>query len=166
MLILVYNKAIEIQPSVIGYIAKSIALVGKGEKHKGYAACDIAFEHFHSSHVSFLLLVKVRIFPTWVHLAADMHQAIIMFIAGEHRDAISRVDDLIATVHFHAICCVVQACVCLLIHSSDSTDICNRHICISSWEPCTWRPVTTRMRYSRSSVHEPKCDATPVNPSL
>ena len=53
------RKSIKIQPSVIGYIAKSIALVGKGEKHAGYRTCDIAFEHFHSTHVSFLLLFKV-----------------------------------------------------------------------------------------------------------
>jgi len=41
----------------------------------------------------------------------DLHfaQAIIMFTAGEHVDAISRVDDLIATVRFNAICYVVQA---------------------------------------------------------
>ena len=58
----IYTKAIKIQPSVIGYIAKSVALVGNGERHKGYRVCDIAFEHFHSSHVSFLLLVKVSNF--------------------------------------------------------------------------------------------------------
>ena len=32
-----------------------------------------------------------------------------MFMAGEHRDAISRIDDLAATVHFNSICYVVQA---------------------------------------------------------
>ena len=32
-----------------------------------------------------------------------------MFMAGEHRDAISRVDDLNAAVHFNSICYVVQA---------------------------------------------------------
>ena len=58
---LIYIKSIKIQPSVIGYIAKSIALIGKGEKHKAYRACDIAFEHFHSTHVTFLLLIKVCI---------------------------------------------------------------------------------------------------------
>ena len=58
-LILIHIKSIKIEPSVIGYIAKSIALAGKGEKHKAYRACDIAFEHFHSTHVTFLLLVKV-----------------------------------------------------------------------------------------------------------
>ncbi|KAF8546581.1 hypothetical protein OG21DRAFT_1102783 [Imleria badia] len=93
------ETAIEIQPSVIAFIAKSIALVGKGERDKGYRACDIAFEHFHSSHVTFLLLVK----------------AIIVFMAGEHRDAISRVDDLIATVHLNSICYIVQAYMYLLL---------------------------------------------------
>ena len=32
-----------------------------------------------------------------------------MFMAGEHDDAISRVDDLIDTVSFNSICYVVQA---------------------------------------------------------
>jgi hypothetical protein len=58
----VYTKAIKLQPSVMGYIAQSVALVGNGERHKGYRACDIAFERFHSSHVTFLLLIKVGIF--------------------------------------------------------------------------------------------------------
>ena len=58
-LIPIFAKSIEIKPSVIGYIAKSVALVGKGEKHKAYRACDIAFEHFHSEYISFLLLTKV-----------------------------------------------------------------------------------------------------------
>ncbi|KAF8415520.1 hypothetical protein L210DRAFT_3585881, partial [Boletus edulis BED1] len=87
------EMAINIQPSVIGYVAKSIALVGKGEKYKCYAACDIASEYFHSSHVSFLLLIK----------------AIILFMAGEHRNAISRMDDLIAAVPLDSMCYVVQA---------------------------------------------------------
>ena len=68
------TKAIKIQPSVIGYIAQSVALVGNGERHKGYRACDIAFERFHTSHVTFLLLVKVGIFPTWSPLAAHIHR--------------------------------------------------------------------------------------------
>ncbi|KAF8555025.1 TPR-like protein [Imleria badia] len=96
------EMAIKVQPSVIGYISKSIALVGKGERDKGYRACDIAFERFHSSHVTFLLLVK----------------AIIVFMAGEHRNAISRVDDLIDTVHLNSICYVVQASMYLLLGNS------------------------------------------------
>ena len=60
-LILIQIKSIKIEPSVIGYIAKSVALAGKGEKHKAYWACNIAFERFHSTHVTFFLLVKVCI---------------------------------------------------------------------------------------------------------
>ena len=36
---------------------KSLAHVGDGERDKGYTACDIAFERFHSSHVTFLIKV-------------------------------------------------------------------------------------------------------------
>ena len=68
-LTLIYTKAIEIRPSVIAHIAKSVALVGNGDRYSGYRACDVAFERFHSSHVSFLLLVKVCIFPTWFPLS-------------------------------------------------------------------------------------------------
>ncbi|KAF8432946.1 hypothetical protein L210DRAFT_830973, partial [Boletus edulis BED1] len=53
------EMAIDNQPSVIAYIAKSLAHIGNEEKHKGYRACDIAFERFHSTHVTFLLLIKV-----------------------------------------------------------------------------------------------------------
>ncbi|KAF8428478.1 hypothetical protein L210DRAFT_876295, partial [Boletus edulis BED1] len=88
------EKAVKSVPTVIGYIAKSIALVGRGEKSEGYRTCDIAFARSHSSHLTFLLLIK----------------AIIVFMAGEHRDAISRVDDLIATVTSNSTCYVVQAC--------------------------------------------------------
>ncbi|KAN0101131.1 hypothetical protein V8E55_001115 [Tylopilus felleus] len=96
------QKSIKIKPSLFGYIAMSLALVGNGEKHKAYRACDIAFQHCHSSHVPFLLLLK----------------AIIIFMAGEHDDAISRVDDVISTVHFSSICHVVQAYMHLLLGNS------------------------------------------------
>ena len=58
----VYTKTIKVHPSIMGYIAKSVALVGNGERDKGYQACDTAFDRFHSSHTTFLLVVKVCIF--------------------------------------------------------------------------------------------------------
>jgi WD40 repeat protein len=58
------EESVKIQPSVLGYIAKSLALVGKGEKHEGLRVCDTAFEHLHSSHIAFLLLIKVCIHCT------------------------------------------------------------------------------------------------------
>ena len=65
------HQAINVQPSVIGFIAKSVALIGNGERHNGYRTCDIAFERFHLSHVSFLLLIKVCIFPIWSSLSCS-----------------------------------------------------------------------------------------------
>ena len=58
---LIYNKSIEIEPSVIGQIAKSVALVGSGERHKAYRTCDIALLRFHPTYITFLLLIKVRV---------------------------------------------------------------------------------------------------------
>ena len=57
---LVYIQSIEIQPSVIGLIAKGIALVGEGKKEDAYRACDLAFKHCHSDCVDILLAIKVR----------------------------------------------------------------------------------------------------------
>ncbi|KAF8435498.1 hypothetical protein L210DRAFT_3551412 [Boletus edulis BED1] len=96
------EMAIHVQPSIIALMAKSIAHVGNGEKDKGYRTCDIAFEPFHSSHVTFILLIK----------------AIIVFMAGNHIDAISRLDDLIATVRFNSVCYTVQSYMYLLLGSS------------------------------------------------
>ena len=57
---LIHIKSVKILPSVIGCIAKNVALVGMGEKHKAYRACDIAFVRYNSTYVTFLLLIKVR----------------------------------------------------------------------------------------------------------
>ncbi|KAF8551249.1 hypothetical protein OG21DRAFT_1445453 [Imleria badia] len=96
------KESIETLPSIIGYIAKSVVLLGKGERHKAYRACDIAFEHSPSTHVSFLLLIK----------------AIIVFLAGEHDDAISRMDDLIDALHVKSTCYTVQAYMHFLLGNS------------------------------------------------
>ena len=55
------TKAIDGQPSIIAYIAKGLAHVGKGEKDKAYLACDIAVEHSHSSPIPIPLPIKVCI---------------------------------------------------------------------------------------------------------
>ena len=55
------TKAIDTQPSMIAYIAKSLAHVGKGEKDKAYLTCDITFEHSHPSHIPLPLAIKVCI---------------------------------------------------------------------------------------------------------
>jgi len=75
MLTLTYAKSIEVEPSIIGYIAKSVALIGTGEKYKAYRACDIAFAHSHSCHVNFLLLIKVRVPRVRAWLPSDPHMS-------------------------------------------------------------------------------------------
>jgi tetratricopeptide (TPR) repeat protein len=87
------KMAIDIQPSIIAYIAKSAAHVGKGERDAAYRACDIAFAYSYSSHATLLLFIK----------------AIIVCMAGEHHDAISRMDDLIATVPSNSTCSMAQS---------------------------------------------------------
>ncbi|KAH0838774.1 hypothetical protein J3R83DRAFT_7149 [Lanmaoa asiatica] len=82
------SKSIKVRPSVIGYIAKSVALIGGGKKQEGCRVCDLAFRHCHQNDVDLLLLTK----------------AVVMFMAGEHDDAVSRVGDLIATVHLNSTC--------------------------------------------------------------
>ncbi|KAF8139660.1 hypothetical protein EV363DRAFT_1497272 [Boletus edulis] len=91
------KKPIEIQPSIGGYIANSVAFVGRGEKHKAYSSgvrhC-VRTLSFHSRQFS-------------PH--QSVYLAVIVCMAGEHLDAISRVDDLIDTLHLNSTCYVVQA---------------------------------------------------------
>lgn len=49
------------QPSVIGYIAKAMVRVGKGEFQAGIRAFDLAFVHCNLEEVAFLLLIRVRV---------------------------------------------------------------------------------------------------------
>ncbi|KAG9310380.1 hypothetical protein JVU11DRAFT_9515 [Chiua virens] len=96
------RQSINIQRSLIGYIAKSVALVGNGEDHEAYETCDIALEHFHSSHVTFILLMK----------------AILKSMAGDHIRGISLMNNLISEIHFNSICYVIQAHMYFLLGKS------------------------------------------------
>ena len=58
------TQAIDVRPSVIAYIAKIVAHVGNGERHKAYWTCDVASQHIHPSHFNFILLIKVRMFSS------------------------------------------------------------------------------------------------------
>ncbi|KAH7905044.1 hypothetical protein BJ138DRAFT_1165467 [Hygrophoropsis aurantiaca] len=96
------EKSIEIQPSVIGYIAKSVALVGDGRVKDGYRACDLAFAHCDSNDVDFLLLVK----------------SIIICVAEDYEDAMLRVSDLITIAEDKSIYYSVQAHMHFLLGSA------------------------------------------------
>ncbi|KAF8129217.1 hypothetical protein EV363DRAFT_1169374 [Boletus edulis] len=81
------KKSIGIEPSVTGYIAMSVALIGNGQKEQGCRVFDLAFRHCDPTHMDTLLLIK----------------AIVLFMAGKHNEAVSRVGDLIAVIKFNAV---------------------------------------------------------------
>ena len=67
------TKAIDAQPSIIAYIAKCLAHLGRGEKDKAYLACDIAFEHSHSSPIPLPLPIKVCISALGLRSTANLY---------------------------------------------------------------------------------------------
>ncbi|KAF8129301.1 hypothetical protein EV363DRAFT_1338600 [Boletus edulis] len=89
-------------PSVIGYIAKSVALIGNGQKDQGCRVFDLAFRHCDSTDMDILLLIK----------------AVVLFMAGKHNEALSRVGDLITIIKFNTVYNVVQAMMRLQLGNS------------------------------------------------
>jgi len=67
-------------------------------------------------------------------------------MAGEYDDAMSRVDDLIATLQLNSICYVVQAREQRATTTNITTDISSRHTCIFSLETHAWRVAITRVQ--------------------
>ena len=87
-----------------------MTLVGKGEKDNAIRMCDIAFLHSPSDHLFLLLLIKVRDSARpWSSAHFIPYQAVVLFMTGEHVDAISRMDDLVAHVGAYPVSYVVQA---------------------------------------------------------
>ena len=156
-----YSKSIKIRPSVIGYIAKSVALIGGGDKAEGCLVYDFAFGHCHHNGVDLLLLIKVcflRTIKLWFPAATDFIQAVVLFMAGERDDAILRIDALIATAYLNS---TYYEILVRTRHMANITiDIFRRRICIFSLGTRVWRTTTTRVRYNCSSAHEANCATT------
>ena len=166
---LIYIKSIKIKPSVIGYIAKSVALVGNGKKYKAYRACDIAFKRCHSTHVTFLLLIKV----------CPMHSSLVAFRSSHclgyrrvygrrawRRDTPRRRPHRCGydPLQLNMLC--GSGTYITRYHTVNiTTHIYTRRICIFSLETRAWRVVITRVQHNPSSVHEPKCYPTRVQRS-
>lgn len=93
-------QSIDIQPSVIGYIAKSIALCGQGRHEDSMQAFDLSFSYCRTEQVNYLLLVKVCMTYEWCPslLLLPFFQSVILFLAGLHRHAIARATDLIKSL--------------------------------------------------------------------
>ena len=151
---LILTKAIDIQPSIIAYIAKSLAHVSKGERHTAHRICEIAYEHFHSSHITLLLLTKVCIFNLGFQPASHPHlgychvygqrapQCYIPHGRSHHHSSIQLnmlYDSGTCILHYYTM--------------GITTDIPERLKCILSRGTRTWNAATTGMPYSRLSVH-------------
>ncbi|KAF8123255.1 hypothetical protein EV363DRAFT_1356699 [Boletus edulis] len=72
------EMSIDVHPSVIGCIAKCIALSGQDRHEDSMQAFDLAFSYCGSEQVNYLLLVK----------------SVVLFLTGRHRYAIGRITDL------------------------------------------------------------------------
>ena len=143
-LTLVYTKALEIEPPLIAYIAKSLAHVGNGERDKAYRACDIALERFHSSHVTFLLLLKVCMFvPGFLILFTSLRPLSCLWRESPsmRSHGWTTLSLLSTTTQF-----VMRfRCVHTYVLNS-TTDVFNRHTCIFSSGTHAWRAATTRVQ--------------------
>ena len=120
--------------------------------------CDIAFLYSPSDHLLLLLLIKVcGSAQPWTSFNFFPYQAVVLSIAGEHVDAISRIDDLIAdsaNTPVDAAVFVVQVRQLRPLSDSVTTDIFNRHICTFSLGTSIWRAETTSGRFSRLKTRE------------
>ncbi|KAF8129264.1 quinon protein alcohol dehydrogenase-like superfamily [Boletus edulis] len=96
------KNSIGIEPSVSGYIAMSVALIGNGQKEEGCRVFDLAFRHCDPTDMDTLLLIK----------------AVVLFMAGKHNEAVSRIDDLIPIIKFNTVYYMVQAMMYLQIGNS------------------------------------------------
>ncbi|KAI9569853.1 hypothetical protein HD554DRAFT_2170850 [Boletus coccyginus] len=93
------KKSIEVQRSIIGYIAHAIAHVGNGEYESATRVFDLVFSEGIPSENRLLLLLK----------------AIVLFECGRHEDAVLRVDDLIDIVKDKSPYIAVRARMLLLL---------------------------------------------------
>ena len=139
-LTLPYTMAFKIEPSLIAYIAKSLAHAEDSKRDKGCRARNIPFELFHSSHVTFLL-IKVCMFvlgflillrslrPSWRALRCNHTLGRPYCYCQPQLNLL----------------CGPGACTTCNYVLNSTADAFNRHTWIL-WETCSWRAATTRMR--------------------
>ena len=143
-LTLPYTKALEIEPSLIAYIAKSLAHVGDGERDKAYRACDIAFECFRSSHITFLLLGAYMFVLGFLILLRSLRLSSCL----RQESPLMRSHGWTTLLLLSATTQFVMWSRCAydaLLLLNSTADVFNRHTWIFS-ETRSWRAATTRMR--------------------
>jgi tetratricopeptide (TPR) repeat protein len=97
-------QSITIQPSLLGYISKGIALCGNDRLGDAMEAFDLAFQFTNRDQVTIDLLLLIKV-PSLLHtqffLQCDYVQAVALFNARRHDEAMRRVQDL-TTAYRHS----------------------------------------------------------------
>ncbi|KAG8214921.1 hypothetical protein J3R82DRAFT_10108 [Butyriboletus roseoflavus] len=151
------EMSINIQPSVIGCIARSIALCGQGRHEDSMQAFDLSFSYCGAEQVNNLLLVK----------------SVTLFLAGLHRHAIARATDLIKSLPGKlSHCYVAQAHMSILLAKStlESHDYnCAIQLLTSATVPGEFTQLPELLTVSlitgwsfdtlRFEIHQIKCEA-------
>jgi hypothetical protein len=124
------TQSITIQSSLIGYISKGIALCGQGHVREARIAFDVAsmFTNQDSKTNHFLILVKV----TLIHLAYSLFhcvfQAITLFSADQHEEAIMLIKELAdACPNTDLLGCRVVEVSVMQPRLFRAADLCNSH---------------------------------------
>ncbi|KAG1770263.1 WD40-repeat-containing domain protein [Suillus occidentalis] len=106
-------KSVRIQPSFAGHIAKGIALCGKRQIRAARTAFDLAsaFTNGDLKATHFLFLIKAGKNISYIVLLLHYDfQTIALFNAGEHEEAMLRVEELAASPNVDTLACrVVEA---------------------------------------------------------
>jgi hypothetical protein len=129
---------------LIGYISKGIALCGKGDIRHARAAFDVAsfFTNQDSKTNHYLFLIKVGCFALAYSLLHCVFQAIALFNADQHEEAMLLVEELTAAcMNVDPLGCRVVEVSIMQPRSVIKTDLCNshiRHIYVFSSEPKPW----------------------------
>ncbi|KAG1887514.1 WD40-repeat-containing domain protein [Suillus fuscotomentosus] len=91
-------ESVNIRPSLVGFITKGIALCGKGHVQEARIAFNVAsmFTNQNSQTNQFLLLIRVHSIHLPCYLLHLVFQAIALFNADQHEEAMLLIKDLAA----------------------------------------------------------------------
>ena len=131
----------------------------KGETYTAYRTCDIAFEHFHSPHVTLLLLTKVRVFDLVTNqlLISRRLSSRLWLENTPMRYPTWTISHCHSPIHIDMLYSSGTCNLCY--HATDiTTNVSERLTCILSKGIRTWNEATTRVRYSRLNVHLRDCE--------
>lgn len=105
----IFFQSLKIEPSLIGHIVLALAFVGQDRRETALWAFYLAFRDCDRSENSDLLLkVCTDSVRSSLRFELSFTQSILLYVSGEHDDAISRVRGLIRPEDDHTTYCCAQ----------------------------------------------------------